>query len=500
MKKFKVLLINPPHIQKLGLYPKLVFQPIGLGYIASVLEKEGYRVSILDALGLSWKNVWKLNEKKQLTGLNYDQIKKQIKSISPDIVGIGAPFTLQAKSSYLVADLVKSIDKKIITVMGGPHVTSFPHECLEKASIDFVVIGEGELSFLELTNRLLEGQKKFQNILGIGFKNDNKIFINAPRAPIKDLDKIPFPARHLLPMEEYFKAAKAMRTGRKEIYWKRGVALFSSRGCPFKCTFCISHLLWTRIWRARTPENVVSEIEELVRKYKVNHIHFEDDNLTMSKERIDRICDLIFERNLKITWDTPNGIRADTINEETLIKMKKSGCKEICVAPESGNQYVVNEVIKKRVDLKKIEDVVKICKKIGIRVEAFFVIGSVGETKTQIRDTIEYARKLRKLGCKRCHFHIATPFKGTELYEQATEKGCLVNKNSCIKLETPRIETSEFTCEDIDALLGEGSMLNPAIPMDKLGLAIRLLLTNPRRFAKAALNYLVRKQAHLSEE
>ena len=436
MKKSKILLINPPHIQKLGLYPKLVFQPIGLGYIASVLEKEGYEVSILDALGLGWKNVWKLNEKEQLTGLSYDQIKERVKNIKPDIIGIGAPFTLQSKSSYLVAALIKDIDKKIVPVMGGPHVTSFPSKCLKRPSIDFIVIGEGELSFLELVRTLEKNKNNFNDLLGIGFKKNGKNFINAPHPPIKDLDSIPFPARHLLPMEKYFRAAKAMRTGRKEIYWKRGVALFSSRGCPFKCTFCISHLLWTRVWRARSAENVVDEIEEVVRKYKANHIHFEDDNLTMNKERINKICDLIVKKNIKITWDTPNGIRADTFDEETIIKMKKSGCRELCVAPESGNQYVVDEIIKKRVDLKKIENVVRVCKKIGIKVETFFVIGSVGETKEQIKDTIEYARKLRKLGCRRCHFHIATPFKGTELYEQALEKGYLIdNKEGCIKIE-----------------------------------------------------------------
>lgn len=500
MKSLKILLINPPHIQRLGLYPKLVFQPIGLGYIAATLENAGYQVEFLDALGSGWKNTWKLSDNEQLIGLNYDQIKQVIIKSRPNIVSIGAPFTIQAKSSYLVADLVKCIDKKITTIMGGPHVTSFPKECIERPSVDFIVHGEGEVSFLELVSSIEKNVKDFKSILGIGFKNNNKPQINLPRPPLKNLDSIPFPARRLMPMQEYFKAAKAMRTGRRETYWKKGVAIFSSRGCPFKCTFCISHLLWTRVWRARSAENVVDEIEEVVKQYGANHIHFEDDNLTMSKERINKICDLIVERGLQITWDTPNGIRADTIDGKTLIKMKKSGCKEVCVAPESGNQYVVDEIIKKRVSLKKIEQIVTGCKKIGIRVESFFVIGSVGETKEQIKDTIEYARKLRKIGCKRCHFHIATPFQGTELYEQALEKGYLVDApNHCIQLETPRIETPEFNCKDIDDLFREAVRVNPSIPWDKLGLALRLMFTNPGKFIKTALKYVVKRQANLSE-
>jgi magnesium-protoporphyrin IX monomethyl ester (oxidative) cyclase len=384
--------------------------------------------------------------------------------------------------------------------MGGPHVTSSPKECLEQKAIDFIVVGEGEAIFLELVKVIFEKKDNFQNILGVGFKKNGKINLNQRHPPIKDLDSIPHPARHLLPMEEYFKAARAMKTGRKELRRKRGIAVFSSRGCPYQCTFCISHLLWERLWRARSPENVVEEIEELVRKYRVNHIHFEDDNLTLKKERMQKICDLIIKKEIKIIWDTPNGIRADTVDKKTLIKMKKSGCREIYVAPESGNQYVVDNIIKKRVDLEKIKEVVRICKKIGIRTEAFFVIGSIGETKEQIRDTINYARQLRKLGTKRCHFHIATPFEGTELYEQAVKMNCFVkDKKSCIKLDAPRVETPEFTCEDIDELFKEGMRLNPIIPFDKMTLALRLLLTDPIRFVKTASRYLIKRQARLSE-
>jgi len=496
----KILLINPPHIQKRGLYPKLIFQPIGLAYIAAVLEREKHNVSILDALGLGWNKVTELDSNRQLIGLTYEEIAGHIKNISPQIVGISVPFTIQAESAFSVASLVKKVDNKIITILGGAHITSHPLDCLTNPNVDFIVMGEGETPVVNLINALKTNSlKKLKEISSLGFKQKGALKINLRQPPFTDLDSLPFPARHLLPMDEYFKASQAMRTGRTDSPYKRAAVIISSRGCPFTCTFCLSHHLWGRFWRYRSPENITNEIQELVEKYCVNHIHFEDDNLTLDKERMGQLCDLIVDRKLKISWDTPNGIRGDTVDEEVLLKMKTSGCQELCVAPESGNQYVVDNVIKKRVNLKKIEETVKICKKIGIKVDAFFVIGSVGETKEQIQDTINFAKRLRKLGCRRCHFHIATPFEGTELYEQAKKMGYLVEApKDCIQLETPRIQTSEFTVREIDQLFQEGIKVNPIIPTDKLYIALKLLITNPARFIKVSFRYLTKRQGGLS--
>jgi len=494
----KILLINPPHLQKLGLFPKSVFQPIGLAYLASSLIKAGHQVSILDALGEDWKKISKIDSNLQLIGLNYEEVREYVKTFNPDMVGIGAPFTMQAQSAFWVAKTVKKANQKIITVMGGPHVTSSPEECLKNQTIDFTIIGEGETTFLELVQALENKKQNFKDILGLGWKNNDNIFINPKRPPIANLDSLPFPARHLLPMTAYFEAAKSMKTGRKELLGKKSAVMITSRGCPYRCTFCVSHHLWGQVWRPRSSENVVDEIEELIKKYRVNHIHFEDDNLTFNKERVAKICDLILGRKLKFTWDAPNGIRADTIDEKTLMKMKLAGCEELCVAPESGNQYVVDHIIKKSVNLKKIEDVVRICKKIGIKIEAFFVIGSVGETKEQIKDTLVYARKLKKMGCRRSHFHIAAPFEGTELYELAKKNNYLKYHHQCIQLETPRIETPEFTCQEIDELFKEGIKINPAIPFDKLSLVFKLLLIDPFKFFKTAFRYLIKRQGGLS--
>ncbi len=497
-RRFKILLINPPHIQKKGLYPRVVFEPLGLAYVGAYLEKEGYDVSIVDAIGEGFDKFTALDEDRELVGLTYEEIGGYVREMAPQVVGIGIPFTMRAESAFKVASTVKAISSDIVTVVGGIHVSTYPEECISQPHVDYIVAGEGELPMAGLLKVIQKGSLDgLDRVKGIGFKKDGRPVLNPREEPIKDLDALPYPARHLLPMERYFEASRSFKTGR---HGKKFACILTSRGCPFKCNFCVSYKLMGRIWRYRSPENVVDEIEALVKDYGVSFIHFEDDNMTLKKERVERICDLIIERGLKIRWDTPNGIMAHTIADEGVLrKMKASGCQHICVAPESGNQYVVDNIIKKKIDLGKIEEVVKICKRIGLKVDAFFVIGLVGETKEQIEDSIRFARKLRALGASRCHFHIATPFEGTEMYAEAKKKGYLVDApDGCIRLETPRISTDEFTVEDIDRYFTEGNKVNPVIPTDKLGLIFHLLYTEPWKLMKSSVKYFTKRLGGLS--
>lgn len=497
-KQFKILLINPPHIQKKGLYPKIVFEPIGLAYVGAYLEREGYDVAILDAIGLGFDRFTDIDNDSQLVGLSYDEINNSIKKISPNVVGIGVPFTIRAESAFAIASLVKKIDKNIFTVLGGIHPTTYPSECLKHPDIDFLIIGEGEVPMLNLANALRSNcPEDIAKIKGIGYKKEGNPVINPAENKVQELDELPFPARHLLPMERYFMAAKLYMSGRQG---KKFASIITSRGCPFKCNFCVSHNIMGRKWRYRSPENVADEIEILINKYGINFVHFEDDNLTFNRDRMLHICELIIKRKLQIKWDTPNGVRADTItDEEVLLKMKESGCNHLCVAPESGNQYVVNNIFNKNLNLAKVEEVVRMCKKIGLKVDAFFVIGVVGETKGQIEDTISFAKKLRRLGASRCHFHIATPFEGTELYNDAKTKNFLMEApEGCIKTDTFRIATDEFTVYDIDKYFIQGNKLNPVIPFDKVGLVMHLLHSDPKKMIKSSFNYLTKRVSGLS--
>ena len=223
--------------------------------------------------------------------------------------------------------------------------------------------------------------------------------------------------------------------------------VITSRGCPFNCVFCTHCIVWGKQWRPRSPKNVVDEVEHVIKTYGIKQIDFADDNMTWNRERMAQICDLIVERGLKFDWFTPNGVRADTLDEELLRKMKRAGCKKIRVAPESGVQRVVTDIAKKNLDLKKVEDAIVAAKKVGIKVGCFFVMGLIGETKADIEETIRYAYKLKSLGAESFVFSIAMPLYGTAFYEQA-KAGGYIREGFCdyaLAATEPLVETPEFT-------------------------------------------------------
>ena len=479
-------LINPPRIQ-----PKLwgkpsILQPIEIAYVAAVLEKE-HEVKIIDAANEGWKNLEEIDTKKYRQGLKNEEIKGRVERFGPDVVGINVPFCGWWKPAYEVASMVKNVDENIITVLSGLHPSARAAECLSYKNVDYVVIGEPEITVQELARKLEQGgETDLKQVRGIGYIKNKEVVINSPRPAIQELDSLPFPARHLLPMQTYFEAVKELPL-RGEIK-KPWATVITSRGCPFHCVFCSIHTIMGRKWRGRTPENVVDELEQLADVYHIKQLDFSDENMTLDRKRMEGICDLIVERGLEFKWFTPNGVRADTLDEKLLRKMKESGCEKIRVAPESGVQRVVNQVIKKNLDLKSVERAVVLCKKVGIRVGCFFVIGLIGETKEEIRETINFAYKLRRLGAESFVFSIATPVYGTELYEQAKLDGFLKKdfSDDDFAAAEPLIETPEFSGAELRELCALANMVNPTFTRAKLVKAIR----NPKK----ALKVLFRKK------
>jgi magnesium-protoporphyrin IX monomethyl ester (oxidative) cyclase len=478
----RICLINPPRIQPRAWGKPSVVQPIGLAYIGAVLEKR-HEVRIIDAPTEGWRNLLQTDGTKYRAGLTNSEMADKIRDWSPNIVVIEIPFSGWIKAAFEVASIVKNIDKSIFTVLEGQHPSARPEDCLANSDVDFVVIGEPENTVLELVDALEKGDTDLRGVAGIGFIRDGVPVITSPRSCLEDLDSLPFPARNLLPMQEYFSAVKENPL-RGEIY-RSWTEILTSRGCPYNCVFCTHHIVWGTKWRGRSPENVVDEIEEVVKRYQAKQVDFLDDNMTWDRKRMEDICDLIVERGLKIEWFTPNGVRADTLNEKLLIKMKKSGCKKIRVAPESGVQRIVDDVIKKNLDLKSVERAVVLCKKVGIKVGCFFVIGLIGETKQDIRETIKFAYKLRRLGAESFVFSIATPIQGTELYEQAKSGGFLREcySDEALASAEPLIETPEFTADELRELCAQANLVNPTFTRAKIVRAVR----NPKKTMKLLL-------------
>jgi len=482
----RVCLINPPRIQPKAWGKPSVYQPMDLAYVAAMLEKT-HEVQVIDIPNEGWEILVEMEGAMYRQGLKKEVVADRIKSFKPEIVVMPIPFSGWARAAFQVAATVKSVDKGIKVALFGLHASARPNECLNQENVDFVVIGEPELTVLELANTLAtEKDPDLSKVKGIGFMKNDKVTITAPRPFIEDLDMLPFPARHLLPMKQFFEAAKKIPiSGNLK---KPSIRMLTSRGCPQNCIFCSNNIVMGRKWRGRSAENVVAEIEQIVNTYRVRQIDFLDDNIAFNRKRLETICDLLIQKRLHIEWCTPNGVRADSLDAELLTKMRAAGCKKILVAPESGVQHIVDDVIKKKQSLERVEEVVATAHKLGIKVGCFFILGMIGETKQDMKETIKFAQKLRRLGAEYFYFSYATPLYGTELYRQAKEGGFLTTdfSDDALSEVKPLIETPEFTVDDLRCLAAEANLVNPTVTHDRVLRAIR----NP----KSALGILFYRQ------
>jgi anaerobic magnesium-protoporphyrin IX monomethyl ester cyclase len=488
----RVCLINPPRIQPKAWGKPSVYQPMDLTYVAAVLEKT-HEVKVIDVPNEGWEILVEMEGAMYRQGLKNEVVAERIKSFKPKLVVMSIPFSGWARAAFQVAATVKGVDKDIKVALFGLHASARPNECLKQENVDFVVIGEPELTVLELAKTLAnEKEAKLSQIKGIGFIENGKVTITPPRPFIEDLDTLPFPARHLLPMKQFFEAAKKIPiSGNLK---KPSIRMLTSRGCPQNCIFCSNNIVMGRKWRGRSAENVVAEIEQIVNTYGVRQIDFLDDNIAFNRKRLETICNLLIEKRLCIEWCTPNGVRADSLDAELLAKMRAAGCKKILVAPESGVQRIVDDVIKKKQSLKRVEEVVSAAHKFGIKVGCFFILGMIGETKQDMKETIKFAQKLRHLGAEYFYFSYATPLYGTELYRQAKEGGFLTAdfSDDALSEVKPLIETPEFTVDDLRCLAAEANLVNPTVTRDRFLRAMR----NP----KGALGILFYRQRAKSKQ
>jgi magnesium-protoporphyrin IX monomethyl ester (oxidative) cyclase len=455
-----------------------------LAYVAAVLEKK-HEVLVIDVPNEGWNLLEELDGGKYRQGLPNTEIVDRIKEFKPKLVVITVPYSGWSTAAFAVAETIKSVDKDIKIALIGLHPSSRSNECLKQPNVDFVVIGEQEMTTLELADTLEKGKAADLKVVkGLGFVEDGKVVITEPRPEIEDLDLLPFPARHLLPMKQFFEAARKVPiSGNLK---KPSIRMLTTRGCPYGCIFCSNHIVMGRKWRARSAENVVAEIEQIVKTYGIHQIDFLDDNIAFNRERLVKICNMLIEKRLRIEWCTPNGVRADALDPELLALMRKSGCQKILIAPESGVQRIVDDVIKKKQSLKRVEEAVSAAHRVGIKVGCFFILGMIGETKEDMKETIKFAYKLRQLGAEYFYFSYATPLYGTELYRQAKEGGYLTSDFSDDSLSAvqPLIETPEFTVDDLRCLAAEANLVNPTVTSERLLRAIR----NPKKAIEILLS------------
>jgi anaerobic magnesium-protoporphyrin IX monomethyl ester cyclase len=445
----KILLAIPPYTHTKGEHQFIVF-PLGIAYIASVLEKAGHEVSVIDSL-VEDPLPKKDEDGNLLVGLTWKKLMDKIKSINPDILGVSCGFTSQFKNTEKLCKLVREFNPKIKIFGGGAHASALTDKIIETGLIDYAIFGEGEETVVELVNAI-EKNLPLEKIKGIGFLKNSKAVKNEKRPFIQHLDTLPFPARHLFPMEKYFRYGKN-KAHNFITKHSRYTTIVASRGCPYTCSFCSIHTVWERSWRPRSPENILDEIELLVRNYNVKEIQFEDDNLTLIKERAMKLFQGILDRKLNINWTTPNGILVNSLDEDLIKVMKRSGCYRVNLGIESGNQQIVDKIVKKPLSLNHCRKIIKVFNKYKIPVTGFFVIGMPGETIRNIKETIEF---IKQNDFDDILVSIASPYPGTELWDIAMEKGYMDHDpNSAsfeIKPKYSTISTEDFTAKQVEEL------------------------------------------------
>ena len=379
----KILLINPPPRKITN--ESVVVPPLGLAYLAAVLEKANFDVKILDAFALQ---------------LSWNDFEVAVKHERSDLVGISGMSPV-IDTTFRAAKICKKYSKYI--VMGGPHVSIFKDEVFNQCpEVDFAIYGEGEIAFLEFIKRLDENTD-FKNVRGL-ISRDR---VNPPQELIENLDSIPFPARHLLPNSSY----KYVLSVKENV-----TTMFTSRGCTYKCIFCDKSVFGSK-WRSRSPENILDEIEKIIKDIKVDSIIFYDDLFTLKKERVLKFCEEILKRRIKIDWKCEG--RADLVDEEMLSLMKRAGCSMIAYGVESGNEKGL-EYLNKKTHLEDIRKAFKLTHKAGIRTMAYFILGIPNETYNDELKTIEFAKELNPTYAQ---FSALSPYYGTWIYEEAKRRG-----------------------------------------------------------------------------
>jgi anaerobic magnesium-protoporphyrin IX monomethyl ester cyclase len=378
-------LVNPPYPSKS--YQHQPFPQLGLGYLAAVLEKNKYEVDVIDCQALR---------------LSYNEFKREISKRKPDIVGLTAT-TRTYKSALKIIQISKEVHPKCLTAFGGPHVTFWDENALRECpALDIVVRREGEYTLLELVQRL-EAGKQYHDIMGTTTRKNNQIIRNPDRPFIENLDELPFPARHLWPLEQLRKY--------EDIFY-----LTTSRGCVYWCEFCAAVRMFGRRYRFRSSKNVVDELEFLKKTYNATQFTFCDDAFTVDQPRTEELCKEIKNRELRIKWNC--GTRVDMITKDLLLKMRSAGCVSVWFGVESGSQHVLNEM-RKGISTEQTIRAIGWVRELGLKPVPNVLIGFPGETEESAWRTIKFAEKISP--DEVAFFNIATPLPGTPMFDMVRE-------------------------------------------------------------------------------
>ncbi len=407
----KIWLVNPPLPQRRlrgigGVLHNLFYNspPLGLASIAAVLEAEGHRVAITDC---------------PVESMSIDVAVSAFERVRPDVVGLTATTFCFEQAATLAAKL-KARAARVPIVLGGPHLSAFPDLLNDHGQFDLGVLGEGERTMVELV-RELDAGRSVRDVPGVLSCHGDELWRAERRPLIEDLDELPFPARHLLPLHRYRPLPNDQRKLPK-------TSMITSRGCPFSCIFC-DKSTFADTYRARSPALLVQEMHHLERRYGIRDIAFVDSTFTPTKARIHAVLEAMEVHPPRASWTA--SCRADVLDEPTLRRMRSLNCWKVRIAVESGNDEILRR-IRKGVTKSGFEATVHAAKRAGLQVKGFFMLGHIGETAETMEETIQFALSLP---LDDATVQLNTPLVGTPQYELCQAHGRLVPS---------QLETSSF--------------------------------------------------------
>lgn len=394
----KILLVNPPKFNEIRCPTPDVLEnnrgyapPLGILFIAAILEQMGHDVSVIDS---------------QVEEYSYEELEEIMKSAQYDLLGLTV-MTFSLIDSINVTKISKKHHESVPVVWGGPHLHIYPEESARFPEVDYVVTGEGEVS-IKLLVDYLSGNIEWEAVKGVGKVENDQYLYNGNPEMVVELDSLPFVARHLTPYKKY-----------NSILTKGDVVttLFTSRGCPYKCSFCDRPQLRPN-FRARSAKNVVDEMEHCV-NLGINEFIIYDDTFTVSKQRVHEICDDIIQRGLKIHWDCRTSINA--MDQDLLNHMAKAGCVGIHYGVEAGTEKI-QKVIRKNLKLDKVNKIFKMTKAAKIKTMAYFIIGNPSETLEDVEKGFKF---LKTIKADFVHLTGLLPFPATQIYLEGLSNGII---------------------------------------------------------------------------
>lgn len=464
----KVLLIFPPMVNA-RIENTIAAIPLGIASLAAFL-RDRVEVAVLDAVVEGHGNREPLNRHCHQVGLSFEAIQEKIAAEAPDLLGISCLFSPQFPLVREIVRRAKAWDPELVCVTGGTHPSFLPERALESTLLDYVVLGEGELPLAAIID-CHNTNRPVSDLSAIAFRSGDKVCVNRGYWMVDNLDDLPLTARDLFPVEKYFKIHLPMQGISKS---RRNLSIATSRGCPFQCDFCSSCVHWGGRLRTRSVDKVLDEIEALKADYNIAEIKFEDDNLTHNRDHARRLFSGMIDRGLNLHWNTPNGISVRHLDDDMLDLMKRSGCYELTVAVESGDEYVLKHLIHKPITLDMVRVAVQRIKAHGISTNGYFICGFPGERRENIENTFRFIRELK---LDRHYLFMYMPLPGTPLARLAMDKGLLPPDYDYERPEsyfTPSIQLSAVPPRDLKKMWRREFMLSN----------LRLAVTRPGQFIR----------------